>query len=94
MGDLVIVEAVPYTNIHLGDVIVFQPPIPGRGCSSEVIVHRVVNITSEGLITQGDNRFTNPHPDEGPPQNSSASRHTRVREGARRPLAPVPREDL
>lgn len=70
VGDLVIVEAVPYTNIHLGDVIVFQPPIPGGGCSSEVIVHRVVNITSEGLITQGDNRFTNPHPDEGPPQNS------------------------
>jgi hypothetical protein len=29
-----------------------------------VIVHRVVNITSEGLITQGDNRFTNPRPDE------------------------------
>jgi hypothetical protein len=29
-----------------------------------VIVHRVVNITGEGLITQGDNRFTNPRPDE------------------------------
>ncbi len=65
-----LVQSVPYTSIHVGDVIVFQPPIPGGGCSSEVIVHRVVNITSEGLITQGDNRFTNPHPDEGPPQNS------------------------
>ncbi len=45
-------------------MIVFQPPIPGGGCESEVIVHRVVNITSEGLITWGDNRFTNQRPDE------------------------------
>ncbi len=29
-----------------------------------MIVHRVVNITSQGLITQGDNRLTNPRPDE------------------------------
>ena len=70
VGDLVLVRTVPYTSIHVGDVIVFQPPIPGGGCSSEVIVHRVVNVTSAGLITQGDNRFTNPHPDEGPPQDS------------------------
>jgi signal peptidase len=64
IGDLVIVEAVQYNSIHVGDVIVFQPPIPGGGCSSEVIVHRVVNVTSAGLITWGDNRFTNQRPDE------------------------------
>lgn len=64
VGDLVLVEAVQYSNIHIGDVIVFSPPIPGGGCESEVIVHRVVNITSQGLITQGDNRETNPRPDE------------------------------
>jgi signal peptidase I len=66
VGDLVIVEAVSYSSIHVGEVIVYQPPIPGGGCASEDIVHRVVNITSEGLITQGDNRFTNPIPDEPP----------------------------
>ena len=64
VGDLVLVEAVPYGNIHVGDVIVFQRPIPGGGCASEVIVHRVANITSEGLITWGDNRITNQRPDE------------------------------
>ena len=64
VGDLVVVQAVPYSDIKVGDVIVYSPPIPGGGCQSEVIVHRVVNITSVGLITQGDNRFTNPRPDE------------------------------
>ena len=33
IGDLVLVEAVPYTSIHVGDVIVFQPPIPGEGAA-------------------------------------------------------------
>ncbi len=64
VGDLVLAEAVPYNSIHIGDVIIYSPPIAGGGCEAEVIVHRVVNITSEGLITQGDNRFTNPRPDE------------------------------
>jgi len=64
VGDLVVVHTVAFSSIQKGDVIVFSPPIPGGGCQSEVIVHRVVNITSEGLITQGDNRDTNPRPDE------------------------------
>jgi signal peptidase I len=64
VGDLVIVQSVSYSSIHVGDVIVFSPPLAGGGCYSEVIVHRVVEITSNGLITQGDNRFTNPRPDE------------------------------
>jgi signal peptidase I len=68
VGDLVVVQTTSYANIHVGDVIVFARPNPvGGGCGSEIIVHRVVNITSDGLITQGDNRATNPYPDEGPP---------------------------
>ena len=63
VGDLVVVQSVAYNSIHVGDVIVYSPPISGGGCEAEVIVHRVVNITSEGLITQGDNRFTNTRPD-------------------------------
>ena len=66
VGDLVVVHSVPYSSIHLGDVIVFSPPISGGGCEAEDIVHRVVNITQAGIITQGDNRFTNPVPDEPP----------------------------
>jgi signal peptidase I len=64
IGDLVVAHAVPYSSIKVGDVIIYSPPILGGGCLDIVIVHRVVNITSEGLYTQGDNRFTNPVPDE------------------------------
>jgi signal peptidase I len=64
VGDLVIIHSVPYSNIHIGDVIVFARPDTTGGCGSEIIVHRIVNITSEGLITWGDNRFTNTRPDE------------------------------
>jgi signal peptidase I len=70
VGDLVVVHSVPYSSIHEGDVIVFARPSGDGTCTSasEIIVHRVVNITSQGLITQGDDRNTNPYPDEGPPE--------------------------
>ena len=64
IGDLVVVDAVTYSSLHVGDVIVYSPPIATGGCLDLDIVHRIVNITSEGLITQGDNRFSNPIPDE------------------------------
>lgn len=64
VGDLVVVESVPYSSIHVGDVIVFARPSEFGACTSEVIVHRVVEVTPSGLITQGDNRQTNPVPDE------------------------------
>jgi signal peptidase I len=68
IGDLVITERVPFSNIHVGQVIIYeQPTNPGGTCPDPgglTIVHRVVEITSQGLITQGDNRRTNPLPDE------------------------------
>lgn len=64
VGDLVVAVATNYSNIHIGDVIIFARPSTTGGCTTEIIVHRVVNITEAGLITQGDNRLTNPHPDE------------------------------
>jgi signal peptidase I len=69
VGDLVIVHSVPYSSIQVNDVIVFSRPDSSGVCSSasEVIVHRVVQKTAQGLITQGDDRYTNPNPDEGPP---------------------------
>lgn len=64
VGDLVIAEKMPYSSIHVGQVIIYVPPNQFGGCSGETIVHRVVNVTSSGLITQGDDRRTNPRPDE------------------------------
>ncbi len=65
VGDLVLVRPVPFSSIHVGDVIVFSRPTAGGTCAGEIIVHRVVGIASDGgLITQGDNRGSNPMPDE------------------------------
>ena len=67
VGDLVIAERVPFSSIHVGQVIIYQQPTSSGTCPNQfglTIVHRVVNVTSSGLITQGDDRVTNPHPDE------------------------------
>jgi signal peptidase I len=64
VGDLVIAQSVPFNSIHVGQVIIYVEPDPLGGCRGLTIVHRVVAITSQGLITQGDNRATNPRPDE------------------------------
>ncbi len=66
VGDLVVVHSVPFDSIKEGDVIVFARPDSSGVCTSasEIIVHRVVNVTKQGLITQGDDRRTNAMPDE------------------------------
>jgi signal peptidase len=67
IGDLVITEKETFSNIHVGQVIIYQQPTPGGTCPNPgglTIVHRVVAVTSAGLITQGDDRVTNPNPDE------------------------------
>ncbi len=65
VGDIVIVQNVPFDGIHVNDVIIYDTPIQSGGCGSLVVVHRVVGISSDGgLITQGDNRLSNPFPDE------------------------------
>jgi signal peptidase I len=68
VGDLVVAHSVPFSSIHVGQVIIYQRPTPQGTCPNPgaiVIVHRVVAITDKGLlITQGDDRKTNPLPDE------------------------------
>jgi len=67
IGDLVITEKVAFSSIHVGQVIVYQQPTTSGTCPNPeglTIVHRVVGMTSSGLITQGDDRRTNPVPDE------------------------------
>ena len=64
IGDLVVAQGVPFNSIHVGQVIIYVQPDGRGGCAGLTIVHRVVAITSSGLITQGDDRATNPLPDE------------------------------
>ncbi|MGA2665452.1 MAG: signal peptidase I [Nitrososphaerales archaeon] len=65
VGDLVVARSVPFGDIHVGDVVVFNSPTRAGSCSDLIVVHRVVGVASDGgLITQGDNRATNPTPDE------------------------------
>jgi signal peptidase I len=51
-GDLVVIQSVPINQIHVGDIIVYNGLCSAAG---ESVVHRVVNITAQGLITKGDN---------------------------------------
>ena len=51
-GDLVVIQNVPISQIHVGDIIVYNGLCSAGG---ESVVHRVVNITAQGLITKGDN---------------------------------------
>ena len=51
-GDLVVIQSVPINQIHVGDIIVYNGLCSSGG---ESVVHRVVNITAQGLITKGDN---------------------------------------
>ena len=51
-GDLVVLQGVPFNQIHAGDIIVYNSLCSTSGLS---VVHRVVNVTSTGLTTKGDN---------------------------------------
>ncbi|SRR5712691_4531122 len=63
-GDMVVLQFVNISTIRVGDIIVFNEPT-FDGCVDFTIIHRVVAVASGGgLITQGDNRATNPVPDE------------------------------
>ena len=57
-GDLVVIQNVPLGQIRMGDIIVYNGLCSTGG---ESVVHRVINVTSQGLITKGDN---NPYPDQ------------------------------
>ena len=51
---MVIVSSVPYSSLKVGDIIVYDPPCSATGNS---VIHRIVAITSSGLVTKGDNNF-------------------------------------
>ncbi|MER2225927.1 MAG: signal peptidase I [Carnobacterium sp.] len=47
VGDFIIVEMDPYDDVNEKDIITFQ-------YNQELVTHRVVDITAEGLVTKGD----------------------------------------
>ena len=59
-GDVVTIESKALTAIRPGDVVVYR----GHGPSGEPtdVVHRVLSVTPDGLLTRGD---SNPSADEG-----------------------------
>jgi signal peptidase I len=57
-GDLVVIQGVSINDIQKGDIIVYNGLCSSQG---ESVIHRVINVTNQGLITKGDN---NPEPDQ------------------------------
>ncbi len=51
-GDLVVIQGTSLSDVHVGDIVVYNGLCSAQG---ESVVHRVVNITATGLITKGDN---------------------------------------
>ncbi len=57
-GDLVVIQGVSINDVQKGDIIVYNGQCSSLG---ESVIHRVIDITNQGLITKGDN---NPEPDQ------------------------------
>jgi signal peptidase I len=64
VGEIIVI--VPVHTPSVGDIVVYTQPIAGH-CTGLTIVHRIVAISPQGVITQGDNRLTNPSPDAWSP---------------------------
>lgn len=62
INDIVIIKKVNIDQVDDQQVIVYQG-VANNG-SNILIIHRVVGEDANGLITQGDNRTTNPYPDQ------------------------------
>jgi hypothetical protein len=58
-GDSLIIESVPFNDLRPGDIVVYKGL--NHGGDEDNLVHRVISIRPEGLVTQGDN---NSRPDK------------------------------
>jgi signal peptidase len=49
-GDILVLQGVPSTNLHVGDIIVFSPP-----SQATPVVHRIITVNPDGTFqTKGD----------------------------------------
>jgi signal peptidase len=60
IGDLAIIKRGSYEDIKIGDIVVFQQPITDD--INILVIHRVIDIKDQGLVTKGDAIST---PDQG-----------------------------
>ena len=60
IGDLAIIKRGSYEDIKIGDIVVFQQPITDD--INILVIHRVIDIKDQGLVTKGDANTT---PDQG-----------------------------
>ena len=60
IGDLAIIKRGSYEDIKIGDIVVFQQPITDD--INILVIHRVIDIKDQGLVTKGDANST---PDQG-----------------------------
>ena len=51
-GDRLAIETIPYERIQKGDLVIFSMK---GGDEDDFIVHRVVDLAANGLVTRGDN---------------------------------------
>lgn len=63
-GDLIVFKSCSYDDIEVGDYIVFTAGDGFGKLKGQSIVHEVIEITEEGIRTQGKNKTTNPGPDK------------------------------
>lgn len=49
-GDAVIIYNTPYSQLEIGDVIVYESIEDGR-----LIIHRIIDVLPDGFVTKGDN---------------------------------------
>jgi hypothetical protein len=61
-GDYLIHQGTAFKSLRPGDVVLFRRPgsTGDEGQDDDVVVHRVIAVLAEGLVTRGD---TNSHPD-------------------------------
>jgi signal peptidase I len=71
-GDLVVVVSVPYGDLRIGDIIVYNPPCAITG---ESVIHRIIGFSGSGVVTKGDN---NPYSDPGPISNGPVTENCYV----------------
>ncbi|MDE5565890.1 MAG: signal peptidase I [Anaeroplasmataceae bacterium] len=60
-GDFVLFKKASYNDIVVNDIIVYRSKTGDM--AGNYIIHRVIEVHDDYLITQGDNRITNPLPD-------------------------------